>query len=85
MATGAGGRYSDPRSSLAHGLLDDGIAKFLYSLYAWWWLLRLVISGPRWLSSGVGAMSYAESPSTIFSISNGKNGEKAVFSTGNGH
>ena len=33
------------RNSVAHGLLDDDIARSLHSLYAWWWILRLVIAG----------------------------------------
>ena len=33
------------RNTVAHGLLDDDVAGSAYSLYAWWWVLRLVVGG----------------------------------------
>ncbi|ULX56753.1 DUF4209 domain-containing protein [Ectothiorhodosinus mongolicus] len=33
------------RNMVAHGLLDDEVAGSVYSLYAWWWVLRLVVGG----------------------------------------
>lgn len=33
------------RNMVAHGLLDDQEAKSVYSLYAWWWVLRLIVGG----------------------------------------
>jgi len=45
MWTLVGSRYSDSRRSVAHGLLDDDIARSLCSLHAWCWILRLVNAG----------------------------------------
>jgi hypothetical protein len=33
------------RNMVAHGLLDDDVAGTVFSLYAWWWVLRLVLRG----------------------------------------
>lgn len=33
------------RNMVAHGLFDDEVAGSVYSLYAWWWVLRLVVGG----------------------------------------
>ncbi|KAF0284732.1 hypothetical protein BA898_06135 [Spiribacter roseus] len=35
------------RNMVAHGLLDYDVAGSVYSLYAWWWVLRLVVGGSR--------------------------------------